>query len=195
MHPPTSNPPVLLSLDYATQQPVLPEDFRENAGYVDGTLHVWTSVQDGNHGIAAADLRFRDFIVQADVALAEGGADDLYGLFLRSPSSNLYYAYAVSPNGHIFISPYDGQFAPIVSGPLDPDMPFAAGLGNPNRFQVVAVGPSLTFLLNGMHITAEIVDERYEEGYLGVFVHHGSMSSRAELAASWIQIRGVFPPG
>jgi hypothetical protein len=195
MPPPSGSPPVLLSLDYAALQPALPPAVSDAARYADTTLRVWSDVPEGNQGIAAADLMFRDVIVQAQLSMAEGGDDDLYGLFLRSPSSDLYYAFAVSPSGQVFVSSYEGEFLPLVAGPLDPDMHFGYGLGQPNRFQVVAIGPSLTFLLNSLLITAEIVDERYEEGYLGFFVHHGTRSQRAELAADWIEVRGVFPQG
>lgn len=192
---PTSHPPVLLSLNYATQQPALPPDFADTAYYADETLRITSTQPDGSQGIAAADLIFADVILQADVMLAEGADDDLYGVFVRSPTAELYYAFAVTPRGQVFVASYDNEFLPLVSGPLDPDLPFAQGLGEPNRFQVVTIGPSLTFLLNGTLVTAEIVDERYKEGYLGFFVHHGLTSPKAELAAQWVQVRGVFPPG
>ena len=195
MASPSGSPPILLNLDYASLQPALSDDVRDFAHYVDGALRVGSSVPDGNQGMAAAAMIFGDVIVQAELSLAEGAEDDLYGLFLRSPTADLYYAFAVSPAGQVFIGSYDGEFMPLVSGPLDPDMQFGYGVGQPNRLQVVAVGPSLTFMLNGMLVSAEIVDERYQEGYLGFFVHHGATSARAELQAAWIQVRGVFPPG
>jgi hypothetical protein len=184
-----------LSLDYSTDQPPLAEDLRDLARYADGSLRIVSKVPNGSQGLAAAGSLFADVIVQAQIALSDGADDDLYGLFVRSPTSDLYYTFAVSPSGHVLVSTFENGFQPVVSGPLDPDMLFAHGLGQPNRFQVVAVGPSLTFLLNGMLITAEIVDERFREGYLGFFVHHGSSSPQAELAADWIQVRGVFAEG
>ncbi|MBV9579847.1 MAG: hypothetical protein JO057_14755 [Chloroflexi bacterium] len=195
MPPPTGSPPVLLTLDYATQQPVLPEAMRDVARYEDGSLRVVSTLPDGSQGIAAADFMFRDTILQTSMSMSEGSDDDLYGVFVRSASAELYYAFATSPAGHVYVASYDGEFVPIVSGPLDPDMLFRYGLDAPNRFQVVAVGPSLTFLLNGMLVTAEIVDERYQEGYLGFFVHHGLTSPRAELAVEWVQVRGIFASG
>jgi hypothetical protein len=195
MPPPNGQPPLLLNIDYASQRPALPEAVSDMARYVDGSLRITSSVVDGSQGIAAAQLLFGDAIVQASVSLAEGADDDLYGIFLRSATAELYYAFAVTPTGHVFVACYDSQFLPLASGPLDPDIPFGHGLGVANRFQAVAIGPSLTFILNGMPVTAEIVDERYREGYLGFFVHHGLTSPRAELAAEWIQVRGVFPDG
>lgn len=193
MPPPTGWPPVLLNLDYATDQPPLPESVQDTAQYADGTLRITSRVPNANQGVAASEIVFRDVIIQAQVSLAAGADDDLYGLFLRSPSADLYYAFAVSPAGQVFVGSYDGEFAPLVNGPLDPGMRFAQGIGQPNELQVVAVGPSLTFILNGMLVTAEIVDERYSEGYLGFFVHHGTTSDRAELSAGWLQVRGIFP--
>ncbi len=195
MPPPSGHPPLLLSLDYASQQPALAGPLREFARYSDGALCVASNIPDGNRGMAAAELVFRDVIVQAELSLGEGADDDLYGLFVRSPTADLYYAFAVSPSGQVFVGSYDGEFLPLVSGPLDPDMQFGYGVGQSNRFQVAAVGPSLTFMLNGMLVTTEIVDERYQEGYLGFFVHHGATAARAEMRAEWIQVRAVFPPG
>jgi hypothetical protein len=195
MPPPTGQSPTLLNLNYATEQPALPDYVSDVARYLDGTLRIASNLSDASQGIAAAQLVFSDATIQASISLAEGADDDLYGIFLRSASAQMYYTFAVSPAGHVFVACYDNEFIPLVSGPLDPDIPFGQGLGTANRFQVVAIGPSLTFILNGTLITAEIVDERYREGYLGFFVHHGLTSPRAELAAEWIQVRGIFPPG
>jgi len=190
---PSGSPPVLLNLDYAEHKPPLPEAFDDAVRYEAGQLRLVSTVPDGNRGIAADQTMFRDVIVQAQVSLVDGGDDDLYGIFLRSPEPDLYYSFAVSPNGQVVVSYYDGQYQALVAGPPAPEMPFARGLGEPNLFQVVAVGPSLTFYLNNMLVTAEIVDERFQEGFVGFYVHHGSQAPRAELGADWIQLRGVFP--
>jgi hypothetical protein len=192
MPPPSSPPPVLLSLDYAQDQPPLADLLGADVRYADGQLRMAASVVDGNQGLAADQTMYRDVIVQARISLVEGADDDLYGLFLRSPQPDLYYSFAASPAGHVVISRYDGEYDPLVAGPLAPDMPFESGMGKPNLFQVVALGPSLTFLLNGMVVTTEVVDPEFQEGYLGFYVHHGSQSARAELGADWIQVSGIF---
>jgi hypothetical protein len=189
---PSGAPPILLSLDYWTHQPALPGLPEGTVVYQDGRLRIGTSVPDGNQGVAADQTVFRDVIVEAEVELAAGADDDLYGIFVRSPSPELYYTFAVSPSGHVVVSRFDGEHDPLVAGPLAPDLPFSPGLGQPNLFQVVAIGPSLTFVLNRTVVMAEIVEPDYQEGYLGFFVHHGNHSPRAELAAHWIQVRGVF---
>ena len=193
MPPPSAAPPVLLSVDYAQEPPPLTDQFGDAVRYEAGQLRITATVPDANQGLAADQTIYRDVIVQAQVTLAEGGEDDLYGLFLRSPSPDLYYTFAVSPAGHVVISRYDGEYDPLVAGPLAPDMPFQTGTGQPNLFQVVALGPSLTFLLNGVVVTTEIAEASYEEGYLGFYLHHGAQSAKAELGADWIQVRGIFP--
>src|SRR5689334_6919636 len=144
MPPPSAHPSILLEADYARQQPALAEGVSEFASYLDGTLRIASTMADSSMGLAAAELVFGDAAVQASVALAEGADDDLYGIFLRSVSAQQYYAFAVSTGGHVFVACYDHEFNPLVSGPLDPDIAFAQGLGAANRFQVVAAGPSLT---------------------------------------------------
>jgi hypothetical protein len=193
MPPPSQAPPVLLNLDYAVEAPKLAELFGEAVHYTAGQLRLNAVAADENRGIAADQTVFRDVIAQAQVSLAEGTEDDLYGIFVRSPRPELYYAFAVSPAGHVVISRFAGEYDPVLAGLLAPDIPFSAGTGQPNLFQVVALGPSLTFLLNGVVVSTEIVEADYQEGYLGFYIHHGNQSARAELAADWIQVRGIFP--
>jgi hypothetical protein len=193
MPPPTEAPPVILSRDYAADQPPLGHLAGADVAYAEHQLRMAASGPDANQGIAADQTVYRDVILLAHVGLVEGGDDDLYGVFVRSPSPDRYYTFAVSPTGHCVVSRFEGDYDALVAGPLAPDMPFQAGLGAANLFQVVALGPSLTFLLNGTVITTELVDEQFQEGYLGFYVHHGSSGGRAVLGADWIQVRGIFP--
>ena len=193
LSPPAGYPPILLALDYAKEQPPLSGPSTAAAAYQSAQLRLVSGTPNGNEGIAAGDAVFRDVIVLAQLSLAAGADDDLYGLYLRSAAPNLYYTFAVSPAGQVVISRYDGAYTQIAAGPLAPDMKFERGLGEANLFQAVAIGPSLTFVLNGMVVTSVTVDPRYKEGYLGFYVHHGVRSPRAELAADWIQVRAIFP--
>jgi hypothetical protein len=193
MPPPSGVPPVFLSLDYAAAPPPLPDIPGATFGYEGGQLRLSATTPDANQGIAADQTVFRDVIVEAQISLAEGNEDDLYGVFVRSPRPDLYYAFAISPAGQVVISRFDGKYDALVAGPLAPDMPFEMGLRRPNRLQVVALGPGLTFMLNNFVVSTETVEEETQEGYLGFYLHHGSTSSRATLAVDWIQVRGIFP--
>jgi hypothetical protein len=188
---PAGFPPILLSIDFADQQPALPSDV--GARYADGQLRLAATNRDGNAGAPFSAASFRDVLLQAQVSLADGADDDLYGVYVRSPAANLYYTFALSPAGQVVISRYDGQYVPQVAGPLAADMQFARGPRQPNVFQVVAVGPSLTFILNRMVVTAVLVDPRYKEGLVGVYVHHGTTSARAEVGVDWVQVRAILP--
>jgi hypothetical protein len=189
--PPRGSPPILLSIDYAREQPPLPTS--PAVHYTPTQLRLASSVPDGNEGAPASATPFRDVLLMAQLSLVEGANDDLYGVFVRSASPNLYYTFAVTPSRVVQVSRYDGHYEPQVSGPMAPDMKFAAGLNAPNVFQVVAVGPSLTFMLNSMVVTAVTVDPRYKEGYVGFYVHHGTKSTHAELAVDWVQVRAILP--
>src|SRR5215468_5796628 len=136
MPPPSGAPPVLLSLDYAITPPDLPDVPGANFGHEGGQLRLRADVPDSNQGIAADQTIFRDVIIQAQVSLVEGDEDDLYGIFVRSPRPDLYYAFAISPAGHVVVSRFDGSYDPLIAGPLAPDMPFEMGLRHPNRLQV-----------------------------------------------------------
>ena len=183
----------MLSLDYAATRPNLPGVPGAIFTYDGGQLRLSADVPDSNQGIAADQTIFRDVIIQAQVSLVEGDEDDLYGIFVRSPRPDLYYAFAISPAGHVVVSRFDGSYDPLIAGPLAPDMPFEMGLRRANRLQVVALGPGLTFLVNDVVVTTEIVEEETQEGYLGYYVHHGPTSSRAVMGVDWIQVRGIFP--
>ena len=195
MPPPSGTPPILLNLDYAAEPPPLPDVPGTDLTYDRGQLRLSIGQPDANQGIAADQTIFRDVIIQAQISLAEGDEDDLYGIFVRSPRPDLYYAFAISPAGHVVISRFDGRYDALVAGPLAPDMPFNMGLRQSNRLQVVALGPGLTFLLNDVVVSTETVEEETQEGYLGFYLHHGPSSARATLAVDWIQVRGIFPEG
>ena len=174
-HPPTDFPPVRLTEQYETP-------FRlaaEGLGEVNGR--------------AVSAQSFRDVILDARLSLTEGDENDLCGVFLRQTEDRRFVAWGMSPGRRCLVGAVDGGLRPLVDGPLAPDMAFAEGLGQPHRFQVVACGPSLTFVLNWMVVTGLTVDPRYKEGLLGFFVVRSAAEGRAELAADWLQVRAVLP--
>lgn len=188
--PPTGFPPILMTVDYAKGPPGL---LGPSVSIRDGQLRLRTDIVEGNLGYPASQRSFRDVIVEARMTLVEGGEGDFFGLFLRQSSPDAYYCFSMSPSGRCVISRYDGAYHPVVDGVLAPDMTFHAGPGRANLFQVVACGPSLTFLLNHEVITGIMVDPAYKEGFLGFYLHHGHRPAPAELAVDWIQVRAILP--
>ena len=189
---PTENPPILLTVDYSAGAIDDKTTLPEHISVREQQLRM-VAVRQGVDEAFAVGGPYRDTIVQARLALLEGGEGDLYGLFLRQAARDLYYRCAVSPGGHAVIGLYAGQHYDVRSGQLPPDFPFASGLGQPNLFQVVACGPNLTFILNDRVVGGVIVDVRCAEGSLGFYLHHGSRAGAAVLAADWLQARAVFP--
>jgi len=187
--PPSDFPPILLTVEYAKEQA---GERSEGVEVRDGVLRISAGAPGAYKGHAASSEVFRDVVVDAQVALVEGAEDDLFGVFVRQSATSRYIAWGCSRAGRCLVASVDELPVPAVDGPLAADMRLARQLGERNRFQVVACGPSLTFVLNGMVVTGMIVDPRYKDGYAGFFL--ASMSEApAVLAADWLQVRGVLP--
>jgi hypothetical protein len=189
--PPIGFPPIVLTTLFSEQEPVR---FNPNAWVENGQLHLLSTQEQGNSGFPVGGGTFRDALFMARLALLEGDDDDLYGLFVRQADFNSYFFFAISPAGRVIVGNFDGtSYFELVNGLLASDMEFNTGLKQPNLFQVLACGPTLTFMLNNMVVTGTMVDPRYKEGNLGFYAHHGKTSSRTELTADWFQIRGILP--
>lgn len=188
--PPRGFPPILLDTDYSSMP--------------DGRLSEWAAVEGGRlslHGRGAStigghpfsDVSYRDVTLDASISLAAGDEHDFAGIFLRQSSERTYVALAMSPTGYVYLATIaDGVAQPVVEGPLTPGIPFNAGVGAWNRVTVVAFGPSLVFVLNGSVLVHLAVDQRYVQGYAGLFVQQGATSAEAKAAARWVQVRAVL---
>jgi hypothetical protein len=186
--PPDGYPPILLTIDYSKEG----APAGGNATIRDGRLRVASEGPQSFRGQGVGERPFRDVVLEAQVSLSEGGENDLYGIFVRQAAEVAYYCFAVTPSARVIVGQVAGGYNPVVDGNLAPDQLFNRGIGQPNRFQVVACGPCLTFVLNGMVVTGTVVDPRYKEGYVGFYLLQ-TEPGRAELASDWIQVRAIFP--
>jgi hypothetical protein len=178
-HPPTDSPPIVLTVEYGTG---------------DGPLLVRASAADTPTGVPASDRTFRDVLVDARLTLQAGGDDTVYGLYVRQTAGASYAAWGMSPTGRIVAGVVaNNAWHPMADADLAPDLPFARGLGQPNRFQVLALGPSLVFVLNGAIVTGINVDARFKEGFLGYWLLRGQQAEEAVMAVGWLQLRAVLP--
>jgi len=192
--PPSGHPPIVLDVDYARLAAAEHPQLGGQVALRDGRLHMTAAAPETDHGFAVSDRSYRDVVLQARLSLTEGGDDDYYGIFLRQAEPGLYYVFALSPAGAVWIRFCDGgAYREIAHAQLAPDLPFHRGVGQANVFQVVACGPCLTLVLNQRVITGLLVDARCKDGFLGFYLHQGATSQRAALAADWIQARGMFP--
>lgn len=188
--PPTEAPPVLLTLDYGSDQPQSEDPY---ARVENGRLLVRTPGPHTFRGVAAARQTFRDVIFDVQLGVASGSPDDLFGIFLRQSGDQRLVFWALSPTRRCVIGLADAAFTPVVDAMLAPELKLDTAAGGRNRLQVVGIGPSLTFVLNGMVVTGITVDPRYKEGYLGYYVQRGEGAAEAELAVDWVQVRAVLP--
>lgn len=190
--PPQVPPPLVLDLRYAqglVDGFPLPSYVRHEQG------QLLLSAQAGpvNLGYAVARQTYRDVLVEAQLSLRVGQDDDFYGLFIRQSGPLHMIAFGISPSGQVLLAELAGAFKVLLNAPLDSSMRLVRGCQQPQLLSILACGPSLSFLLNRQLVTTLQVSSRYQEGYLGLFLHHERAGETAELAADWLQVRGLFP--
>lgn len=191
-HPPTEAPPVAFTAEYRDAES---GPYAENAEIVDGRLLVRAPSAQFPAGVPAIDRTFRDVIVDTRLELLAGDDNTAYGVYVRQTANTSYIGWGMSASGRILVGAViDNAWHTLADADLAPDLPFDRGLGVPNRFQVVAIGPALVFVLNGAVVTGLTVDARFKEGYLGYWLLRGSSApADAVLAVDWIQVRAVLP--
>lgn len=190
--PPTGYPPIAFTADFR-RPPAELVVTGDNVELRDGRLHLRSAHPGSDRGFPLGPS-FRDVIIESELALVEGGDDCYYGLFVRQPDAGTYYTFAVSPAGLVWVRFRNGErTVDVAHGRLGPDMRFHTGKDARNRLAVVACGPCLTVVLNGMVVTGALVDPRCKEGFLGLYLHQGPNSPGADLAADWLQVRAIFP--
>lgn len=176
--PPRGHPAILLDTDYSSQPA--------------GQLVLSGNGANTIAGHAFSDVRYRDVVLDASVALSSGDDSDLAGAFLRQSADQRYIVVALSPAGYVYIAQVDGTAQPVAEGPLTPNIPFNRGVGAWNRLTVVAFGPSLVFVVNKEVLAHLAVDQRFKEGFAGLFLQQGATSASAAAAVRWVQIRAVL---
>lgn len=190
--PPSDAPEVALTIDYAERADA---EVGPQAQVSDGRLVLHNPSVETPAGVPLSERPFRDTIVDARISLESGGEDTVYGVYVRQSTGTQYVAWGMSPTGRIVAGiVLDNQWNSTTDARLAPDLPFARGLGQANRFQVVALGPAIVYVLNGAIVTAATVDQRFQEGYCGFWLLRGEQSpDEARLAVDWVQVRAVLP--
>ena len=125
----------------------------------------------------------RDTILDVSVELLTRAQGDGAGVYLRQTSERRFVSWVVSHDRRCQIAITDEAPMPVIDAALGPDL--VLHLDRPNRMTVVAIGPSLTFVLNGNIVAGVPVDHRYLEGYAGMLVYGGGPEP-SEAAVDWI---------
>lgn len=189
--PPSGAPPILRTMDPATGVIGI---LSAGATIEDGRLVLRASTPGALAGQPFAPDAFRDVVVDAVVSLLRGGIDDAYGVFLRQVAERSYLAFLVTQDGRFsLLMVADGASAPMVEGRLPVNAPFAHGLGASNRLTVVAAGPCLTCIVNGLVVAGVTVDARYRAGLAGtLLVHLAPEPPEAAAELHWAQVRALL---
>lgn len=133
---------------------------------------------------------YRDVIISCALELTEGNIGTAYGMFFRQTASNRYLLWTLTEQRRFRVGSVDGKYTPILDGLLADDIELR--VNGSNELTVVAIGPSITFVLNGKIVTGMMVDARYSEGIAGAWLQPTD-DAGAALALDWVQIRAILP--
>jgi hypothetical protein len=188
--PPEGYPAVLLVVDPAGE----PDGERSPvASITGGRLEVRSGSPASTTGFPFAPVSFRDVVIDAVVALEDGGPGDACGLYLRQVAEQTYLAFVATPEGRgAIMAVEEGRVRTLAEGALPPDAPFARGTGAANRLTVIAAGPCVTCLVNGFVLAGVVVEPRYKSGVAGALLLHGRVEARAAMSVRWAQVRSIL---
>ena len=139
-----------------------------SAGIVDGRYRIsqaadkdvfaWEYLPDGN---------FDDFVLVVDASPVEANTDSFgYGLtFRNSPDNDNLYTFEIDDDGYSVSMLSAGEWTTLV----DFTEMSAINVGGANQLMVKAVGPSLTFFINGEK-AASIEDDTLQAGSIGMAI-------------------------
>jgi hypothetical protein len=154
----------------------------------DGTLVLRGTGVGSIAGHALPTAPLRDAVIDCVVRPVRLADDEGFGVFVRQQRPDRYVGIRVTPGRIVAISGFDGDEQPIAVGPLAEAMVLHA---DRNRMQVAAVGPSITFSLNGLVVTSVLVDPRFIDGHVGVLLEQRA-DTVPELIVEWAQLRDVW---
>ncbi len=192
MDPPLGDPPVVMTADFSSWP-----DRAAGLGEIrDGAMRLCAPA-----GIARTqtitDQTFRDVIVEALVSSAGRGVG---GIIVRHEDADGWIGFSIGSGARMEIAAMIGGDHTVLAGgalvtPFD-----EVGW---NLLSVVALGPSLTFLVNREVVTALTLPVGRSGGMVGVHVR-GSVEAPdapsdpdgpdvASVACRWLQVRAVLP--
>jgi hypothetical protein len=152
-------------------------------------------VGDGSGAVTGQpidDNRYGDLVLDAVLCFEQGDDHDGYGLFLRQENPDRYAAFIVSPLGAASVMILDGAPLTLAGGDIPDGMEFHRGLGARNRITLLACGPCLVPLVNGVSLTGAMLDARYTGGYAGALLVPGGPGHESVVAVDWMRVRSVL---
>jgi hypothetical protein len=159
--------------------------------YSGGSLHIRDNRPPESDVLQTLNKNFNDFILDIDATLIDGANDSWQGVIVRSPDSYNFYDFSISGNGYYLVRKQ--EYGNLIIGRIvyfvDPtrSSSIKKGIGATNHIQIEANGNSLSFSVNGHHLTT-ITDNKFREGNIGLIVGSMLPNSFAEVAFSNLTI-------
>ena len=121
--------------------------------------------EDGNFGwVEPSPVDFDDFVLLVDVPYVEFNGSMGYGVVFRSTPEGEAYIFEIDDFGFwVMYVPSEGEWVDLVQYTEAP----AINPTGPNLLEVEAIGPEMTFFINGEEV-AFIEDDAIESGSVGV---------------------------
>lgn len=137
---------------------------RSEADIVDGRYRMsqeatrnvaWWSSLDG--------VDFDDFVLSVEAMPVEQNAPFAYGIIFRNDFDEAFYSFEIDDEGYFVNLFIDGEWQTVVDYTETP----AIASDGPNQLMVKAVGPVLSFFINGQEVIT-VEDDTLESGSIGL---------------------------
>jgi hypothetical protein len=117
---------------------------------------------------------FGDGTYQVDATHVAGPVDNGYGLMYRvQEDTDSFYLFEVSSDGFVWIGKCtdgcESEVTPLVDEGWFPHAAVKQGVNQLNQLRVEAIGPNMTFFVNGQQV-GQASDSQFTEGDIGVLV-------------------------
>ena len=111
---------------------------------------------------------FGDFILEVDARQLAGDPDSSYGLLLRMQGPGQFYRFEITADGRYMIERHnaDGSWDRFLND-WTASPAIGQGMNAPNRLRIEAVGPDMSFYVNGTLLT-KISDSQYATGTIAL---------------------------
>jgi hypothetical protein len=126
--------------------------------------------QPNTSAVAVPGARFSDVLVEAEVQLQEGSADNNFGLLCRYQDLDHFYAFLISSDGYYaIVRVVGGEDFQVLSGDglhLMPSEAIDTEQGATNEIRALCQGDNLTLFVNGRQL-ASVLDSQLGYGDVG----------------------------